>query len=71
MALTVVHHPGYTIDLPANHPFPMEKFRVLRQPQSLEWHPRRPSCSKAYRACTPVKTAIEKDEPDARYFSGR
>jgi len=31
MALTVVHHPGYTIDLPANHPFPMEKFRVLRQ----------------------------------------
>ncbi|MCA1772187.1 MAG: histone deacetylase [Halomonas sp.] len=31
MALTIVHHPGYTIDLPANHPFPMEKFRVLRQ----------------------------------------
>ena len=31
MALTVIHHPGYTIDLPANHPFPMEKFRVLRQ----------------------------------------
>ncbi|MDP3534365.1 histone deacetylase [Halomonas sp. M1] len=31
MALTVVHHPGYTIDLPANHPFPMEKFRLLRQ----------------------------------------
>jgi acetoin utilization deacetylase AcuC-like enzyme len=31
MALTVIHHPGYTIDLPANHPFPMEKFRVLRR----------------------------------------
>ncbi|RUR31971.1 histone deacetylase [Vreelandella andesensis] len=31
MALTIVHHPGYTINLPANHPFPMEKFRVLRQ----------------------------------------
>ncbi|MDR5886052.1 histone deacetylase [Vreelandella janggokensis] len=31
MALMIVHHPGYTIDLPASHPFPMEKFRVLRQ----------------------------------------
>lgn len=31
MALTIVHHPGYTINLPVNHPFPMEKFRVLRQ----------------------------------------
>lgn len=31
MALTIVHHPGYTIDLPASHPFPMDKFRVLRQ----------------------------------------
>ncbi|WP_146872585.1 histone deacetylase family protein [Halovibrio variabilis] len=31
MALTIIHHPGYTIDLPVSHPFPMEKFRVLRQ----------------------------------------
>lgn len=31
MPLTVVHHPGYTIELPANHPFPMMKFRVLRE----------------------------------------
>ncbi|WP_422103080.1 histone deacetylase [Vreelandella sp.] len=50
MALTVVHHPGYTIDLPANHPFPMEKFRVLRQllgEQTLacpiEWHTPQPA----------------------------
>ncbi|MGS2742147.1 histone deacetylase family protein [Halomonas sp. LS-001] len=31
MPLTVVHHPGYTIELPASHPFPMMKFRVLRE----------------------------------------
>lgn len=30
MPLAVVHHPGYTIDLPAGHPFPMGKFSVLR-----------------------------------------
>ncbi|MFI2819252.1 hypothetical protein [Vreelandella piezotolerans] len=50
MALTVVHHPGYTIDLPANHPFPMEKFRVLRQLLGertlacpIEWHTPQPA----------------------------
>ncbi|MDR5898671.1 histone deacetylase [Halomonas vilamensis] len=31
MPLTVVHHPGYTIDMPEHHPFPMAKFRVLRE----------------------------------------
>ncbi|MFO7908488.1 MAG: histone deacetylase [Halomonas sp.] len=31
MPLTVIHHPGYTIELPDNHPFPMLKFRVLRE----------------------------------------
>jgi len=30
-ALQVVHHPGYTIPLPASHPFPMAKFRALRE----------------------------------------
>lgn len=29
--LQVVHHPGYSIPLPASHPFPMAKFRVLRE----------------------------------------
>jgi len=50
MALTVVHHPGYTIDLPASHPFPMEKFRILRQqlgeqpPASpIEWQVPKPA----------------------------
>jgi acetoin utilization deacetylase AcuC-like enzyme len=27
----VVHHPGYSIELPASHPFPMGKFRLLRE----------------------------------------
>lgn len=39
--LHCVHHPGYTIPLPAGHPFPMDKFRVLRaQLQDLpaHWH---------------------------------
>ena len=31
MGLATVHHPGYTIDLPDTHPFPMRKFRVLRE----------------------------------------
>lgn len=31
MSLTVIHHPGYTIEMPAHHPFPMAKFRVLRE----------------------------------------
>nr|WP_298413428.1 histone deacetylase [uncultured Halomonas sp.] len=31
MTLPLIHHPGYTIDLPANHPFPMAKFRVLKE----------------------------------------
>ena len=29
--LPFVHHPGYTIELPPEHRFPMGKFRVLRQ----------------------------------------
>lgn len=31
MRLPLVHHPGYTIELPPEHPFPMAKFRVLRR----------------------------------------
>ncbi|WP_304526073.1 histone deacetylase [Halomonas sp. I5-271120] len=30
MPLPLIHHPGYTIELPPRHPFPMAKFRVLR-----------------------------------------
>ena len=41
--LSLVHHPRYTIDLPAKHPFPMNKFRVLREQLdrldgAVEWH---------------------------------
>ncbi|PWG62150.1 histone deacetylase family protein [Spiribacter halobius] len=39
--LHCVHHPGYTIPLPPGHPFPMEKFRVLREQLSglpAHWH---------------------------------
>lgn len=39
--LHCVHHPGYTIPLPAGHPFPMEKFRVLREQLAAlpaRWH---------------------------------
>ncbi|AGY91758.1 hypothetical protein SPICUR_03850 [Spiribacter curvatus] len=51
MPLPAVHHPGYTIDLPSTHPFPMAKFRRFRDQlaaldQHLQWH--RPS--KATRA---------------------
>ncbi|WP_048305736.1 histone deacetylase [Halomonas sp. PR-M31] len=31
MPFPLIHHPGYTIDLPTNHPFPMAKFRVLKE----------------------------------------
>ncbi|WP_018952297.1 histone deacetylase [Thioalkalivibrio sp. AKL12] len=31
MALPLIHHPSYTIELPDGHPFPMAKFRVLRE----------------------------------------
>ncbi|WP_227370217.1 histone deacetylase [Halomonas sp. M20] len=31
MSLPLIHHPGYTIDLPASHPFPMAKFRELKK----------------------------------------
>lgn len=31
MTLAAVHHPDYSFDLPATHPFPMAKFRVLRR----------------------------------------
>ena len=32
MPIAAVHHTGYTIDLPASHPFPMAKVSVLRDP---------------------------------------
>lgn len=43
MSIAAVHHPGYTIDLPASHPFPMAKFRVLRNQLGqhkgpITWH---------------------------------
>ncbi len=31
LPLPLIHHPGYTIELPPTHPFPMGKFRVLRE----------------------------------------
>lgn len=31
MSLPVIHHPDYTFDLPPQHPFPMQKFAVLRE----------------------------------------
>ncbi|MDN3517278.1 histone deacetylase [Aquisalimonas lutea] len=31
MGLPFIHHPGYTIELPAAHPFPMRKFTALRE----------------------------------------
>ncbi|QEA40694.1 histone deacetylase [Pistricoccus aurantiacus] len=31
MPLPLIHHPGYTIELPTRHPFPMAKFRELRR----------------------------------------
>ncbi|MGC3872662.1 histone deacetylase family protein [Halomonas sp. GXIMD04776] len=36
MSFPLIHHPGYTIDLPSNHPFPMAKFRVLRGQLGME-----------------------------------
>lgn len=35
MRLPIIHHPGYSIDLPEGHPFPMGKFRALRR--QLHW----------------------------------
>ena len=41
--IAAVHHPDYSFDLPASHPFPMAKFGVLRRQlevfaEQLEWH---------------------------------
>jgi len=43
MPIAAVHHSGYTIDLSASHPFPMAKFRVLRDQLTgmdalIRWH---------------------------------
>jgi acetoin utilization deacetylase AcuC-like enzyme len=43
MSVAAVHHPGYTYDLPVTHPFPMAKFRILREQLNafgdrLQWH---------------------------------
>lgn len=44
--LALIHHPGYRIALPEKHPFPMDKFSVLKRlldhqlaqyPQAVEW----------------------------------
>lgn len=42
-AIPAVHHPDYTFPLPVHHPFPMQKFQLLRQHlgalgDSLAWH---------------------------------
>ncbi|WP_110654246.1 histone deacetylase family protein [Salinicola halimionae] len=31
MSLPIIHHPGYSCEWPEGHPFPMAKFRVLRE----------------------------------------
>lgn len=41
--IPAVHHPDYTFPLPPRHPFPMDKFRVLREHlaslgSALDWH---------------------------------
>jgi len=44
--LHCVHHPGYTIPLRPGHPFPMDKFRVLREQLAgvpARWHQPRPA----------------------------
>lgn len=43
MLLPVIHHRDYTFDLPPQHPFPMQKFAVLREhllrfDNNLQWH---------------------------------
>lgn len=43
MSLALVHHTDYTIALPAQHPFPMQKFAVLRNQlkqfdHRIQWH---------------------------------
>ena len=43
MTLAAVHHRDYSFDLPATHPFPMAKFRVLRRQLTafddrIDWH---------------------------------
>lgn len=50
MPLPLIHHPGYTIELPPHHPFPMAKFRVLREVlgqettgQAADWLTPRPA----------------------------
>ncbi|WP_136253283.1 histone deacetylase family protein [Onishia niordana] len=36
MLLPLIHHSGYTIEMPPRHPFPMAKFRVLRETLAAE-----------------------------------
>ncbi|MGS0467512.1 hypothetical protein ACU8V3_10420 [Cobetia marina] len=65
--LALIHHPGYRIALPEKHPFPMDKFSVLKRlldrqlvdcARAVEWvmpsPPRRKTCS----ACTPAATCM-------------
>ena len=60
MPIAAVHHPGYTIDLPASHPFPMAKFRVLRDQlgtwgDAITWHrPSRATRAQLERVHTPA-----------------
>ncbi|WP_445619964.1 histone deacetylase family protein [Kushneria sp. Sum13] len=62
MRLPLIHHPGYTFDWPERHPFPMAKFRALRQQLStlgfdddplIDWiTPTTPSSTQLLRAHT-------------------
>ena len=83
MRLPVIHHPGYTFDWPERHPFPMAKFRALRQRLSalgfdddprIEWiTPAAATSTQLLRAHTPeyLQTFYLGDsDPAARKRSG-
>lgn len=83
MHLPLIHHPGYTFDWPERHPFPMAKFRALRQQLSMlgfdddpliDWiTPQTPSSAQLLRAHTPeyLQTFYLGDsDPKARKRSG-
>ncbi|MFC0337844.1 Acetoin utilization deacetylase AcuC [Kushneria avicenniae] len=83
MRLPLIHHPGYTFDWPERHPFPMAKFRALRQRLSalgfdddpvIEWiAPTPPTSPQLLRAHTPEYLQIfylGDSDPKARQRSG-
>ncbi|SPJ32762.1 histone deacetylase family protein [Kushneria phyllosphaerae] len=83
MRLPLIHHPGYTFDWPERHPFPMAKFRALREQLStlgfdddplIDWiTPTPPTSTQLLRAHTPeyLQTFYLGDsDPAARKRSG-